>query len=91
MPYAKGTTLEQTAKARYPILGLLGGADAGIPPNDAQKLDEQLDATGVHHDIVTYPGAAHGFFDRRYQEFANESTDAWTRMLTFIQMHTPRS
>ena len=63
---AKGTTLEQAAKTHYPILGLFGGADQGIPPSDVQKLDEQLDVAKVEHEIVSYPGAPHSFFDRKY-------------------------
>jgi carboxymethylenebutenolidase len=88
---AKGTTFEQAAKARYPILGLFGGADQGIPPSDVQKLDAQLDVARVQHEIVSYPGAPHSFFDRKYAEFANESADAWKRMLGFINSHTPKA
>lgn len=90
MPEAKGTTLEQAAKARYPILGLFGGIDQSIPPSDVQKLDAQLDVARIQHEIITYPGAPHSFFDRRYVEFAKESEDAWTRVLKFIDSHTPK-
>jgi carboxymethylenebutenolidase len=33
---------------------------------------------------VTYPGAPHSFFDRSQGDFAEESLDAWTRMIDFI-------
>ncbi len=87
---AKGATLERAAQNRYPILGLFGGADASIPPSDIQQLDEQLDHAGVMHNLVTYPGATHSFFDRRSAEFADASADAWTRVLDFIATHTPK-
>lgn len=86
----KGTALEQAGKARYPVLGLFGGADQGIPPEQVQQLDRQLSVAGVAHEIVTYPGAPHSFFDRRYAEFADASADAWKRMLHFIATGNPK-
>lgn len=80
--------MEQAAKIRYPVLGLFGGADPGIPASDIDQLDKQLGLAGVAHNIVTYAGAPHGFFDRRYAEFADASADAWTRMLNFINTRT---
>jgi len=88
IPGAKGTTLEQAGKNRYPVLGLFGGADPGIPASDVQQLDTQLGIAGVPYEIVAYPGAPHSFFDRKYAEFATESADAWTRMLNFITAHS---
>ncbi|MCL4395016.1 MAG: dienelactone hydrolase family protein [Chloroflexi bacterium] len=84
VPGAKGTTLEQAGKNRFPVLGLFGGADASIPQTDRDRLNEQLSAAGVKHEIVAYPGATHSFFDRRNAEFAAESADAWKRMLAFL-------
>ena len=84
---ARGTTLEQAGKNRYPVLGLFGGADPGIPASDVQQLEAQLALAGVPREIVSYSGAPHSFFDRKYVEFANESTDAWTRVLNFIRAH----
>lgn len=91
IPGAKGSTLEQAGKARYPVLGLFGGADPGIPASDVQQLDKQLDIAGVKHEIITYPGATHSFFDRRYAEFAEQSADAWKRVLAFINTYSPRA
>jgi carboxymethylenebutenolidase len=85
---SKGSPLEQAAKNRYPVLGLFGGADPGIPASDIEQLDKQLDLAGVPHNIVTYAGAPHGFFDRRYAEYADASADAWTRMLNFVSTRT---
>jgi carboxymethylenebutenolidase len=82
-----GTVLEQADRVKYPVLGLFGGADQGIPPEDVQALDRQLDQAGVEHEIVTYPGAPHSFFDRRATDFAQESSDSWRRVLDFIAGH----
>ncbi len=80
----KGSTLEQAAKIRYPVLGLFGGADPSIPASDIEQLDKELDSAAVPHHIIAYPGTPHSFFDRRYAEYAEASADAWTRMLNFI-------
>ena len=39
----------------------------------------------VEHEIHTYPGAPHSFFDRRQEDFKDESDDAWRRILGFIE------
>ena len=86
----KGTVLAAAAKIHYPVLGLFGGADQGIPQEQVQQLDEQLDKAGVEHEIVIYPNATHSFFDRRAAEFADASSDAWQRMLGFMAAHTTK-
>ncbi len=85
MDDSKGTVLEAADKIKVPVLGLFGGADANIPAEQVQQLDEQLDKAGVQHSIITYPGAPHSFFDRKATEFAKESADAWERILGFIE------
>ncbi len=67
-----------------PILALMGGDDPGIPVEDVNAFDEALDEAGVEHEVVVYPGAPHSFFDRKHEEFASESEDAWQRVLRFI-------
>jgi carboxymethylenebutenolidase len=67
-----------------PILALMGGADASIPEELVAGFDDALERAGVPHEVVTYPGAPHSFFDRSYEEFATASADAWGRTLAFI-------
>jgi carboxymethylenebutenolidase len=71
-----------------PILGLMGGADDGIPPDDVEAFDDALDEAGVGHEIVVYPGAPHSFFDRKYEDFAADSEDAWSRVLAFLDRYS---
>ena len=78
---------DRAADMTAPILGLMGGADPGIPAEDVADFDEALDDAGVEHELVTYPGAPHSFFDRKYEEFATESEDAWKRTLDFLERH----
>jgi carboxymethylenebutenolidase len=70
-----------------PVLGLFGGADEGIPPDDVTAFDEALTRVGLEHELVTYPGAPHSFFDRRQTEYADAAADAWQRALRFIEAH----
>ena len=71
-----------------PVLGLFGGADAGITPDAVAAFDAALGAAGVDHRIVTYPGAPHSFFDRKASEFAAQSEAAWIEVLGFIAGQT---
>jgi carboxymethylenebutenolidase len=80
-----------TAVARRlgaPILALMGGEDQGIPVEQAEAFDGALDQAGVEHEVVIYPGAPHSFFDRKQEEFADASEDAWNRVLAFLASHS---
>ena len=79
--------VQQAAKMTAPILGLQAGDDAHISAADNAALDEALTAAGVEHEIVTYEGCPHSFFDRRYADFADASADAWSRVLSFLERH----
>jgi carboxymethylenebutenolidase len=70
-----------------PILGLMGGADQAIPAEDVAAFEEALTAAGVDHELVTYDGAPHSFFDRRQADFADASEDAWRRVLAFLERY----
>ena len=71
-----------------PILALQGGDDPGIPVEDSPALDRALSDAGLEHEVVIYDGAPHSFFDRKHEEFAADSEDAWTRVLAFIDQHS---
>ena len=79
--------IQRAGELEAPILGLMGGADAGIPAEDVAAFDQALTDAGVEHELVTYPGAPHSFFDRRYEDFADASEDAWARVLAFVDRH----
>lgn len=76
--------VEWAERFASPVLGLFGGADAGIPAADVQAFDGALVAAGVPHRLVTYPGAPHSFFDRKADEFAAASEAAWGEVLAFV-------
>jgi carboxymethylenebutenolidase len=76
--------LERAPDMHGPILGLFGGADQGITEDQIDEFSRRLDQAGVEYDFHVYPGAPHSFFDRRQEEFAEASEDAWRRVLAFL-------
>ena len=72
------------ARMASPILALQAGADQNITAELNAAFDAALSEAGVEHEIVTYDGAPHSFFDRKQEEFADASADAWERALAFI-------
>jgi carboxymethylenebutenolidase len=68
-----------------PILALQAGDDANITAEDNAAFEEALRAASVAHELITYPGAPHSFFDRKQEDFQDASDDAWARVLAFIE------
>ncbi len=79
------------ARLEAPILALQAGADANITSEHNAAFDRALTAAGVEHEIVSYEGAPHSFFDRKQDEYAEASADAWERVLRFVQKHSSGS
>jgi carboxymethylenebutenolidase len=79
---------ERAAELKAPILALQAGADQHITAEDNAAFEQALQAAGVEHELVTYDGAPHSFFDRKQEEFADASEDAWARVLAFIAAHS---
>jgi carboxymethylenebutenolidase len=82
------TILPKVPEMTAPILALQAGADANITAEHNAAFEAALAAAGVEHEIVTYDGAPHSFFDRKQEEFADASSDAWRRTLDFIERHS---
>ncbi|MDP9292917.1 MAG: dienelactone hydrolase family protein [Actinomycetota bacterium] len=76
---------ERAAELQAPILALQAGDDQNITAEHNAAFESALAAAGVEHEIVTYPGAPHSFFDRKQEQFADASEDAWRRVLDFLQ------
>jgi len=72
------------ASLTTPILGLFGGADPGIPASAVDRFDQALTHAGTPHELVTYPGAPHGFFDLHQEEHRQASANAWRRIRSFL-------
>lgn len=79
---------QRAADMECPVLALQAGDDQHITADDNAEFDRALEAAGVEHEVVTYDGAPHSFFDRKQDQFAEASADAWTRTLAFIDGHS---
>jgi carboxymethylenebutenolidase len=77
--------IQRAAEMACPILALQAGDDKNITVEDNVAFEEALRSAGVPHEVVTYPGAPHSFFDRKQEDFADASEDAWQRVLSFIE------
>jgi carboxymethylenebutenolidase len=81
------SVIERIADITAPILALQAGDDQGITADDNAAFEQALTGAGIEHEIVVYDGAPHSFFDRKQEDFADASDDAWRRTLAFIDAH----
>jgi carboxymethylenebutenolidase len=80
--------VQRAPEMECPVLALQAGDDRNIGAADNAEFEQALEAAEVEHELVTYEGAPHSFFDRRQEDFAAASDDAWTRVLAFIDGHS---
>ena len=82
------TPLDVAGSLKFPVLGLYGGKDAGIPLEQVEAMRAALRAAGSASEIVVYPDAQHGF-NADYRPSYNEvaAKDAWRRMLDWFKKH----
>ena len=73
---------------KVPVLGLYGGADAGIPNEGVDRMSASIRAAGKPSEIHTYPDTPHAFYaDYRPSYRAREAADGWQRMLEWFRRH----
>jgi len=82
------SVVQRAAEIECPILALQAGDDQGITAEDNAAFERALTEAGVEHEIVVYDGAPHSFFDRKQEDYAEASEDAWQRTLAFIAQHS---
>jgi carboxymethylenebutenolidase len=86
--FAPQNPIDVAGQIDAPVLGLYGGADSGIPPEQIDALRTALKAAGKSFDIVVYPNTPHGFnADYRPSYRAVEAKDAWKRMIAWFKDH----
>jgi carboxymethylenebutenolidase len=79
-------TLALTPGIRGRVLVLCGEADHAISGADLAAAQAALAGAGVAHEIVTYPGVAHGFLcDRRDSYDPVAAADAWARIDALLE------
>lgn len=69
-----------------PVLGLYGGADAGISVDSVHKAEADAKAAGKTVEIVIYPDAPHGFHADYRPSYRKEAAeDGWKRALAWFK------
>lgn len=80
------TDPEALKKIKAPILGLFGGQDRGITPDDVHKFEQQLKQLGKKVEIKIYDDAGHAFENPNNKDGyrAADAADAWKRTVDFL-------
>jgi len=80
------TDTDALKKINAPILGLFGGQDRGITPDDVKKFGAAMDQLGKTIDIKIYDDAGHAFENPNNKDGyrAADAADAWQRTVNFL-------
>jgi len=80
--------VDLAAALNAPVLGLYGGADAGISNEGVDRLRAALEAAGKPSRIHTYPEMPHGFYaDYRPSYRKPAADDGWMRLIAWFRQH----
>jgi carboxymethylenebutenolidase len=80
--------MDLAADIKCPLLGLYGGKDTGIKPDDVQAAAAKARAAGKTVEIVMYPNSPHGFHaDYRPSYVAADAADGWARALAWFHKY----
>ena len=87
-PLQPAHPIDVVAKLNAPVLGLYGGADAGIPVETVDRMREAAKAAGKTVEIIVYPDTPHGFnADYRPSYRKEAAQDGWKRMQAWFKTH----
>lgn len=80
------TDQEALKKINASILGIFGGQDRGISPDDVHKFEQQLKQLGKKVEIKIYDDAGHAFENPNNKDGyrAADAADAWKRTVDFL-------
>jgi carboxymethylenebutenolidase len=80
------TDTDTLKKINAPILGLFGGQDHGITPDDVHKFEAAVKQLGKKIDIKIYDDAGHAFENPNNKDGyrADDAADAWKRTVSFL-------
>lgn len=69
----------------WPVLGIFGELDQGIPVESVREFESSLDQLGIQNEIYIYPGVNHAFANPSGPNHAPQETkDAWQKTLLFL-------
>jgi carboxymethylenebutenolidase len=70
-----------------PLLAIFGDADE-LTARTIEPLQAELNKSDKEHEVLTYSGAPHGFYnDMQPTYVADAAEDAWRKTLTFLRKH----
>jgi carboxymethylenebutenolidase len=83
------TDPEALKKINAPILGIFGGKDQGITPDDVHKFEAAMKQLGKRVEIKIYDDAGHAFENPNNKEGyrPDDAADAWKRTVAFLWEH----
>lgn len=76
--YIERSPLTHADRIDVPVLLMQGADDRVVPPTQSEAIRDALEARGVDHEYVLYPGEGHGF------RSAETIVDALQRELSFL-------
>jgi carboxymethylenebutenolidase len=80
--------LDVADKLKAPVLGLYGGADAGIPTDTVERMREAVKAAGKQAELIVYPDTPHAFHaDYRPSYRKEPAEDGWQRAIAWFRQH----
>jgi carboxymethylenebutenolidase len=80
--------IDIAGRLNAPVLGLYGGADAGISAASVEHMREAVKAAGKTAEIIVYPDTPHGFnADYRPSYRKEAAEDGWKRMQAWFKSH----
>ncbi len=80
--------LDVVDRINAPVLGLYGGADAGIPNDTVERMNEALKKAGKPSMIHLYPDMPHAFHADYRPTYRKEAADdGWKRALEWFRKH----
>jgi carboxymethylenebutenolidase len=82
------TTTERLKPISWPVLGIFGDQDQGIPVETVRTFEASLNSLGIPNEIYIYPGVGHAFANPSGMNYAAEETkDAWAKTVAFLNKH----
>ncbi|MDP2241421.1 MAG: dienelactone hydrolase family protein [Burkholderiales bacterium] len=80
--------VDLVAQINAPVLGLYGGADAGIPNDTVERMNAALKSAGKLSMIHLYPDTPHAFHADYRPSFRKEqAADGWKRAAEWFKKH----
>ncbi|NET09023.1 MAG: dienelactone hydrolase family protein [Symploca sp. SIO2B6] len=74
-------TVTRSATIPGTLYGFFGLSDQSIPPDQVDRIEQELQRHQISHKILRYAGADHGFFcDQRGSYNAIAAADAWEQV-----------